>query len=229
MAQAPETRAFAGACGGHRMLVMQTTLKMESENSRTRLGEHIFRLRALGLGLGFFAVAGALLDHGAPPWVWTLLAIDGFLWPHLARQFALRGTDPERSEVNNLLIDSAMGGVWIALMQFSVVPSALLLVMLAVDKISIGGWRLFGHAFAAGRGVRADGGCQRFRIRARELDALDPDVAAFSSRLSAGDRDRDICARTPCEPPQPHADAPDARRCVDRHPEPAELGGRGRR
>jgi len=130
------------------MLVLQTTLTMESETSRTRLGEHIFRLRTLGLGLGFFAVAGVLLDHGAPPWVWTLLAIDAFLWPHLARQFALRGTDPERSEINNLLIDSAMGGVWIALMRFSVVPSALLLVMLAVDKVSVGGWRLFGHAFA---------------------------------------------------------------------------------
>lgn len=130
------------------MLVFQTTLAMESETSRTRFVERVFRLRALGLGLGFFAVAGVLLDHGAPPWVWTLLAIDAFLWPHLARQFALRGTDPERSEINNLLIDSAMGGVWIALMQFSLVPSALLLVMLAVDKISVGGWRLLGHAFA---------------------------------------------------------------------------------
>jgi diguanylate cyclase len=130
------------------MLVLQTTLTMESDTSRTRLVERVFRLRALGLGLGFFAVAGVLLDHGAPPWVWTLLAIDAFLWPHLARQFALRGTDPERSEINNLLIDSAMGGVWIALMRFSVVPSALLLVMLAVDKISVGGWRLLGHAFA---------------------------------------------------------------------------------
>ena len=121
---------------------------MESEISRTRFVERVFRLRALGLGLGFFAVAGVLLDHGARPWVWTLLAIDAFLWPHLARQFALHGSDPERAEINNLLIDSAMGGVWIALMQFSIVPSALLVVMLAVDKISVGGWRLLGHAFA---------------------------------------------------------------------------------
>jgi diguanylate cyclase len=130
------------------MLVLQTTLTMESDNSRSRLGEHIFRLRVLGLGLGFFAVGGVLLDHGAPPWVWTLLAIDAFLWPHIARRFALHGTDPERAEINNLLIDSAMGGVWIALMRFSIVPSALLLVMLTVDKISVGGWRLCGRAFA---------------------------------------------------------------------------------
>jgi diguanylate cyclase len=133
---------------GASMLVFQTTLKRESETSRTRLVERVFRLRALGLGLGFYVVAGALLDHGAPPWTWTLLAIDAFLWPHLARQFALRGTEPERVEINNLLLDSAMGGVWIALMRFSVVPSALLVVMLAVDKINIGGWRLLGHAFA---------------------------------------------------------------------------------
>ncbi|HEY6893906.1 MAG TPA: diguanylate cyclase [Rhodanobacteraceae bacterium] len=121
---------------------------MESEISRTRLVERVFRLRAFGLGLGLVAVAGVFLDHGMPPWAWTLLAIEALLWPHLARQFALHGTDPERAEVNNLLIDSAMGGVWIALMQFSIVPSALLVVMLAVDKISVGGWRLLGHAFA---------------------------------------------------------------------------------
>lgn len=130
------------------MLVLQTTLAMDAGTSRTRLVERVFRLRVLGLALGFFAIAGVLLDHGAPPWAWTLLGIDAFLWPHLARQFALHGTDPERAEINNLLIDSAMGGVWIALMHFSVVPSALLLVMLAIDKISVGGWRLLGHAFA---------------------------------------------------------------------------------
>jgi diguanylate cyclase len=129
------------------VLVLQTVV-MEPETTQTRFVERIFRLRVLGLGLGFFAVAGVLRQDGADAWVWTLLAIDGFLWPHLARQLALSGADPERAEIRNLLIDSAMGGVWIALMRFNVVPSMLLLVMLAVDKISVGGWRLFGRAFA---------------------------------------------------------------------------------
>ncbi len=144
------------------MLVLQTSL-MEPETKQTRFVERIFRLRALGLGLGFFAVAGVLAANGAPPWTWTLLAIDAFLWPHLARQFALHSADPERTEINNLLIDSAMGGVWIALMRFNLVPSALLLVMLAVDKISVGGWRLLGRAFAAqAGGLCADRGCDGF-------------------------------------------------------------------
>ena len=130
------------------VLVLQTLL-MESETRQTRFVERIFRLRAFGLGLGFFVVAGVLASNGAPPWAWMLLVIDGFLWPHLARRFALRSADPERAEINNLLIDSAMGGVWIALMHFNLVPSALLLTMLAIDKISVGGWRLLKRAFAA--------------------------------------------------------------------------------
>jgi diguanylate cyclase len=88
-----------------------------------------------------------LHENGAPPWQWALLAIDGFLWPHLARQFALHSADAERAEINNLLLDSAMGGVWIALMRFNLIPSALLLVMLASDKISVGGWGLLARAF----------------------------------------------------------------------------------
>jgi diguanylate cyclase len=121
---------------------------IETETTQTRLVERIFRLRALGLGLGFFVVAGVLLQNGAQPWTWVLLAINGFLWPHIARQLALNSADPERAEIHNLIVDSAMGGVWVALMRFNLVPSALLLVMLATDKISVGGWRLFGRAFA---------------------------------------------------------------------------------
>jgi diguanylate cyclase len=128
------------------MLVLQTLI-MEPQTSQSRFVERVFRLRALGLGLGFFVIAAVLYENGAAPWTWALLAINGFLWPHLARQFALHGADPERVEINNLLVDSAMGGVWIALMQFNLVPSALLLVMLAIDKISVGGWRLLARAF----------------------------------------------------------------------------------
>jgi diguanylate cyclase len=129
-------------------MVALQTLTMDSDTRQTRFVERIFRLRALGLGLGFLVVASVFLDNGAEPWMWALLVINGFLWPHLARQLALDSADPEQTEFNNLLIDSAMGGVWVALMRFNLLPSALLLVMLAVDKINVGGWRLLGRAFA---------------------------------------------------------------------------------
>jgi hypothetical protein len=192
---------------------------MESDTTRTRFVERIFRLRVFGLALGFFAVAGVLWQDGADAWTWTLLAINGFLWPHLARQLALSGADPERTEVRNLLVDSAMGGVWIALMRFNVVPSMLLLVMLAVDKISVGGWRLLGRAFALQ--VAA---CERFRVRARELDGGGAAVAAIPDRLSARDQHCDVRAGSQGEPPQSRAREADAPRRIDRYPEPAQLG-----
>jgi|SRR5690349_14739996 len=130
------------------MLVSHALLVMEPVTTQTRFVDRIFRLRTLGLALGFLVVAGVFSEIGAQPWMWALLVIDAFLWPHLARRLAHESADPERAEINNLLLDSAMGGVWIALMKFSVVPSALLLTMLAADKISVGGWRLLGRAFA---------------------------------------------------------------------------------
>lgn len=130
------------------MLLFQTSL-MDPQTRQTRFVERIFRLRALGLALGFFVVAGVFLGNEAPLWAWTLLVLDGFLWPHLARQLALHASDPESAEINNLILDSAMGGVWVALMHFNLVPSVLLVVMLSIDKVNVGGWRLLARGFAA--------------------------------------------------------------------------------
>lgn len=128
------------------MLVLQT-LTMEPQKTQVRFVERIFRLRTLGLSLGFFVVAAVLYQNQASPPIWGLLVGHAFVWPHLARRLALRSRDSENAEINNLLVDSMMGGVWIALMQFNLVPSALLLVMLAIDKISVGGWHLLSRAF----------------------------------------------------------------------------------
>jgi diguanylate cyclase len=114
-----------------------------SASEHLRFVRRIYQMRTLGLGFGFFAVAGVLYEDGAPWWVWAILFANGYLWPPLAYLLASRSGDPEYAEYRNLVIDSAMGGVWIAVMQFDVVPSALLAVMLSADKISVGGWRFF--------------------------------------------------------------------------------------
>jgi diguanylate cyclase len=102
----------------------------------------IHRLRTVGLGLGFFCVAAVLQLHGDPPWAWVLLGANGFLWPHLAWILSVRSKDPVRTEIRNLVADSAFGGIWIAVMQFNLLPSVLLATMLTVDKVSVGGLRL---------------------------------------------------------------------------------------
>ena len=104
--------------------------------------------RALGLGLGFFCVASVFYQHGAHPIAWAALALNGFVWPHVARLLAVRSPDPYRCELRSLVADSGAGGVWIALMGFNLLPSALLVAMLSMDKISAGGARLFLRAGA---------------------------------------------------------------------------------
>ena len=109
----------------------------------------VHRLRTLGLGLGLLCVASVFRLHGAAWYVWTLLVAHGLAWPHVARVVAIRNAHPVRAEMRHLALDSAMGGVWIALMQFNLLPSVLLATMLTVDKIAVGGPRLLLRTTAA--------------------------------------------------------------------------------
>jgi len=107
-----------------------------------RVVEDGYRMRLVTFGLGFIAAAAVLTAAGASIILPGLLALNACAWPGVARAFALRGTDPHGIETRNLLIDSALGGAWIALMQFNVLPCALLTIFLACDKVLAGGWTL---------------------------------------------------------------------------------------
>lgn len=98
------------------------------------------RLRIVRSALGFICVAAVLLVNGTGPMAWGFFVAASFGWPLLATSWAMRSRDHERIEISSLLIDSALGGVWVALMQFNLLPSALLTVMLANDKVIVGGW-----------------------------------------------------------------------------------------
>ena len=107
-----------------------------------RFVDRIHLMRTLGLGLGFFCVASVFWLRGAPPFAWAALAVDGFVWPHAAWMLARRSAAPARAEYRHLTLDSALGGMWVALMHFNLLPSVLLVTMLSVDKIAVGGVRL---------------------------------------------------------------------------------------
>lgn len=107
-----------------------------------RMVARIHRMRTLGLGAGAIAVAGVLYENGASWPVWALLFANGFVWPVVAYFIASRSADPHRAELRNLAFDSAAGGFWVAMMQFNVLPSAVIVVMLSADKLGVGGWRL---------------------------------------------------------------------------------------
>src|SRR5512141_303288 len=93
-----------------------------------------YHMRLLAFGLGFIAAAAVLAPDGGSVFLPALLALNAFAWPGLARALALRGADSHAVETRNLLIDSAMGGAWVGLLQFNLLPCALLTLVLTCDK-----------------------------------------------------------------------------------------------
>src|ERR1700743_2373515 len=98
-----------------------------------------FKLRLAGLLLATASIASVLYENQARPFTWFLLAVSTIAWPLFARDLALRSRDPKASEIRSLLVDSALGGFWIAVMQFNVLPSVAISVMVICDKIVAGG------------------------------------------------------------------------------------------
>lgn len=98
-------------------------------------------LRVLGLGLGGVMVGTVLYLHGAPAPIWALLALHAAVWPHVAWLILRRSADPIAADSRFFLCDAAMGGVWVALMQFNLLPTMLLLTMYAITLIAIDGVR----------------------------------------------------------------------------------------
>lgn len=108
-----------------------------------RLPRRIYRLRMLGMGLAALPVGAVLLENGAGWATWAWLGFTALVWPQLAYWLALRHPEPYRGEIRNLLVDSALAGMWVPLMAFNLLPSVLLLTLATVDKISTGIDRLW--------------------------------------------------------------------------------------
>jgi diguanylate cyclase len=112
-----------------------------------RFVRRLYPMRIFGLAAGGLAVGSVLHLHQAGPLAWLLLSANALLWPHLAYQWARVAADPARAERRNLILDSAFGGAWIAAMQFNLLPSAVLLAMLSMDKVAAGGWPLLSRSW----------------------------------------------------------------------------------
>ena len=122
---------------------------MTRRDEGQRFALRMYLPRTVGLLLAALAVAGGLYEAGAPFWLWLLLILNVFGWPHLAYAIAVRSRDPHRAELRNLMIDSALGGAWIAAMQFNLAPSVILAAMLAMDKAAVGGLRFLSRCLLA--------------------------------------------------------------------------------
>jgi len=111
-----------------------------------RFVRRMYLPRVLGYALASICIGGGLWEIGTPAWVWVLLFLNCFVWPHVAFQVARRQADSYRAELHNLLFDSAAGGAWVAAMGFNMMPSAVLVAMLAMDKAAVGGMRFLARS-----------------------------------------------------------------------------------
>ena len=138
--------------------VEQSEVSGRPQDEGVRFAQRMRGLRMLGLALGAVCVGGALWAQGAHAVAWAALLANTLVWPHVAYPAARHSANPYRMELRNLTLDSASGGVWMAVIGFSPAPSAVIFAMMAMDKVSIGGLRFLARclaAQAAGAGVAA--------------------------------------------------------------------------
>ncbi|MBM7060605.1 diguanylate cyclase [Pseudomonas sp. UL073] len=106
-----------------------------------------FLPRAIGLGVGSFAVAGVLLGQAQPLWLWLLLALYCYAWPFVAYRLAFAARQPYVAEQRHVLFDSLLGGFWIACIGYNVLPTVMFLSMLAMNNTAAGGARFVVRGF----------------------------------------------------------------------------------
>lgn len=128
---------------------MDRLVKHSSDNARFSrfYARRVLLPRAVGLAVGFFCVAGVLWGHGWSPWVWGLLVWFCYLWPLMAYRVSSVSPAPRELERRFVLFDSLMGGFWIATIQFNVLPSVMMLSMLAMNNTAAGGARFVAQGF----------------------------------------------------------------------------------
>lgn len=116
------------------------------ENQRGKglsFARRIYGPRTIGMGIGSFSVMAAAYPLAMPAWVWVLMLLNGFVWPHLAYQLSSRAEFPYHAERRNFLYDSLCGGFWAAATQFTPLTAVTLLSMMTMNNVAAGGKRLF--------------------------------------------------------------------------------------
>ncbi len=112
-----------------------------------------YRFRVLSFAVCFVIICVHVWGKNNGPVFWGLLALQYLVYPHLAFWRARRASNSQQAEVNNLVIDVFLNGIWIAYIEFPLWSSFGMLLTCAVNlAISLGirGIALAFLAFAGG-------------------------------------------------------------------------------
>jgi diguanylate cyclase (GGDEF)-like protein len=114
-----------------------------------RFVRRMFIMRQLGTFLCFVPIMSVLMAMNSPQGFYVLLAVNAFIWPAVAYRLARTAADPIGRERHHLTLDAAFGGIWVALMGLSPLPSLIIMAVLASDRYAAGGWPQLKPALAA--------------------------------------------------------------------------------
>lgn len=106
-------------------------------------------LRTLGFGASSVPIAAVGWEEHAPLSLIAFGVLVCFAWPWLARYFATLASTPLRGQRRNLVIDSALGGGFVAVMQFAPIPAFSAFLIFAVNSMAGGGVPVFLYAVLA--------------------------------------------------------------------------------
>jgi diguanylate cyclase len=135
----PQQRASAGIPAAYRASPEDEV--SDAASAERAFVRQIWHMRVLGFGLGALPVAAVLYETRASVVTWALMLLTGYAWPHVAAWISRRSPSPREAEFRSMGMDSILGGAWVAVIGFNLVPSALLLTMLTMDKVGVAGWR----------------------------------------------------------------------------------------
>lgn len=82
-------------------------------------------------------------DYQDGPWIMPILFAICLGWPHLAFWGANKSTKPHKVIISSLMFDAFFTGLWIPLISFELIPSSAFLMVLMMNNISAGGFKLF--------------------------------------------------------------------------------------
>lgn len=122
-----------------------TEVAVEGVGAARRIGW----MRFVGNGLGALPIASIILERQTDASAWVLLLLNAVAWPAVALVLTRRAREPAAVQFRCMIVDSLLGGAWIAFMALSTVPSALFAALLVADKIAAGGVRLAARATLA--------------------------------------------------------------------------------
>ncbi len=116
--------------------------------SQKRIRNQIGHARSIGLLMTSLAFIPAFYELQHALWVWIAFAFYFYAWPHLAYYRYAANNFSMRMGKQHLMVDALCCGIGVAALNFYLVPSAILMTMIALNNISSGGLKLFWQGLA---------------------------------------------------------------------------------